>query len=82
MKLGSKYDLLNTPPPHPRRLLSKNIFSASNSFMHIFHMSATYLQSVEKIQWKLLEELISQSMHYQPLFTRCSYRKMAKLKAL
>ena len=30
--------------------LSKNIFSASNFFMHIFNMSATYFQSVEKIQ--------------------------------
>ena len=33
--------------------------------MHIFNMSVTYLQSVEKIQWKLYEELISQSMYYQ-----------------
>ena len=33
--------------------------------MHIFSMSVTYLQSVEKIQWKLQEELISQSMYYQ-----------------
>ena len=33
--------------------LSKNIFSASNFFMHIFNMSVTYLQSVEKMQWKL-----------------------------
>ena len=44
MKLGSKYDLLDTP----RILFVKNIFSASN-FMHIFNMSATYLQSVEKM---------------------------------
>ena len=80
MKLRSKYNLLDTP--HPQYSLSKNIFSVSNFFMHIFNMSATYLQSVEKIQWKLWEELISQSMHYQPLFTRCSYHKMAKLKAL
>ena len=48
--------------------LSKNIFPASNFFMYIFNMSVIYLQIVEKIQWKLLEELISQSMHYQPLF--------------
>ena len=33
--------------------LSKNNFSASNFFMHIFIMSVTYLQSAEKIQWKL-----------------------------
>ena len=33
--------------------LVKNIFSASNFFMHIFNISVTYLQSVEKIQWKL-----------------------------
>ena len=37
--------------------------------MHIFIMSVTYLQSAEKIQWKLLEELISQRIPYQPLFT-------------
>ena len=35
--------------------LSKNIFSASNCFMHFFIMSETYLQSAKKIQWKLLE---------------------------
>ena len=50
--------------------------------MHVSNMSLTYMQSVEKIQWKLYEELISQSMHYQPLFTMCNRRKMAKLKAL
>ena len=33
------------------------------------------LQSVEKIQWKLSEELISEYMHYQPLFTMYSRRK-------
>ena len=49
--------------------LSKSICSASNFFMHIFNMSVTYMQSVEKIHWKLKEEFISQSMHYQPLFT-------------
>ena len=27
--------------------------SASNFFMHIFHISVTYLHSVENIQWKL-----------------------------
>ena len=27
--------------------------SASNFFMHIFNISVTYLQSIEKIQWKL-----------------------------
>ena len=54
----------------------------SSFFMHIFSMSVIHLQSVEKIQWKLYEELISQSMHYQPLFTRCSCRNMAKLKTL
>ena len=32
--------------------------------MHIFNISVTYLQSVEKIHWKLLGELISQNMHY------------------
>ena len=33
--------------------------------MHIFNMYVTYLPSVKKIQWKLLEELISQSIYYQ-----------------
>ena len=33
--------------------LSKNIFSASNSFMQIFNMSVTYLQNAKKILWKL-----------------------------
>ena len=47
--------------------------------MHIFNMSVTKLQNAEQIQWKLQKELITQSMHYQPLFTRCSCGKM-KLK--
>ena len=46
--------------------------------MQIFNLSVTYLQSVENIQWKLKGELISQSMYYQLLFTRCSHQKMAK----
>ena len=62
--------------------LSKTFFSASNLFMHIFNMSVTYLQNAEKIQRKLKEELISQSMHYQPLFNWCSHQKMAQLKTL
>ena len=90
MKLGSKYDLLDTPTTENRfkwsinesfkrswlhkeftvslysldavfvKLLSskpchfvKNIFAASSFFMHIFNMFVKYLQSVEKIQWKL-----------------------------
>ena len=32
--------------------------------MHILSISVTYLQSVEKIQWKLEEEWISQNMQY------------------
>ena len=59
-----------------------NIFLASKVFMHIFVISVSYLQSAEKIQWKLLEELISQSMSYQPFSTWCSHPKMAKLKTL
>ena len=50
--------------------------------MHIFIMSVTYLQSAEKTLWKLLEQLISQSMPYQPLFTWCSHLKMAELKTV
>ena len=43
--------------------------------MHIFNMSVTYLQIVGKIQWKVLEELISQSMHCQWLFIKYSCQK-------
>ena len=50
--------------------------------MHIFNMSVTDLQSVEKIQWKLEEELISQSMYYLSLFTMRGCRKIATLKTL
>ena len=46
--------------------------------MHIFNMSVIYLLIVEKLQWKLFEELISQSMHCQPLLIKYSHRKMAK----
>ena len=45
--------------------LSKNIFSASNFFMHIFNISVACLQSVEKIQWKLLRGVDFTSMYYQ-----------------
>ena len=50
--------------------------------MRSFIISVTYLQSAEKIQWKLLEEWISDGMPFQPLFTWCSRPKMAKLKTL
>ena len=50
--------------------------------MHIFIMSVIYLQSAEKIKWKLFEEMISQSMPYQSLFIWFSNPKMAKLKTL
>ena len=30
-------------------ICQKNTFSASNFFMHIFNMSVTYLQSVERV---------------------------------
>ena len=49
--------------------------------MHIFNMSVTNLQSVEKIQWKLWEEFISQSMHYHLLFTSWKHCKF-ELKTL
>ena len=62
--------------------LSKNIFSAPNFFMHIFNMFVIYLQSIQKMQWKLYEELISQSTHYQPLFTRWICRNKANLKTV
>ena len=48
--------------------------------MHIFNMYVTYLQNAEKIQWKLQEELVSQRMPFQTLFTRSSRRKMAEVK--
>ena len=37
----------------PCQFGKKKLFSASNFFMHILNMSVTYLQNVEKIQWKL-----------------------------
>ena len=64
MKLGSKYDLLDARC----HLKYRQIYWSK------------YMQGVEKIQWKLYEELISQCMQYQPLFTRSSCRKMAKSK--
>ena len=48
--------------------------------MHIYNTSVTYLQSIEKILWKLWEELISQNMHSQPLFTSCSRWKNGSVK--
>ena len=33
--------------------LSKNIFSSSNFFMHIFNMSVTHMQNIKEIQLKL-----------------------------
>ena len=75
-------DMLKTVYPYKTPLCGViNTFSASNFFIHNFNMSIIYLQSVEKIQWKLYEEF-SQSMHNQPLFTMCNHRKMAKLQAL
>ena len=44
------------------------LFSASNSHMHIFTMSVIYVQSFKKTQWKLLEKLITQSLHYQSYY--------------
>ena len=43
----------------------KSICSVPNSHMHIFIMTVIYLQNVQKIQGKMLEELISQNMHYR-----------------
>ena len=47
--------------------------------MHISNMSVTYLQDIKKLQWRILEELILQSMHYQPLFDMCSVEKWLKM---
>ena len=55
-------------------------FSALNFFMHMFARSLVCMQNIEEIQLKPWEELIIQRMHYQPLFTRYSRRKMAKLE--
>ena len=45
-------------------------FSALNFFMHMFARSLVCMQNIEEIQLKLCEELFTQRMHYQPLFTR------------
>ena len=53
MKLGSKYNSLNTPAYwNVNRFTEIKKISASNFFMHIFIMAVTYLQSVED-HWKL-----------------------------
>ena len=44
MKLCSKYDL---------QFVKKKIWASIFFMRNIFNMSVTYLQSVEKIQWKL-----------------------------
>ena len=54
--LSAQSNIIFAPKPgiyYQNICILKNIFSASNVFMHIFNMSVTYLQSVEKIQWKL-----------------------------
>ena len=52
----------------------KIIFSASHFFMHIFNMPVTFMQNIKEIQCKFLEELITQSMHYQPLYNHLIVR--------
>ena len=64
MKLGSKYDLLNTP----HNLKRKQIYWS------------TYLQSVEKIQRKLQEELVSHTMQYQTIIFSEQLSKLSMLK--
>ena len=58
----------------------KNIFSASNFFMHMFTRSLVSMQNIEKDPIKLWEELITQSMHYQPLFIKCSCQKTSRVQ--
>ena len=48
--------------------------------MHIFNMCGTCLQSIEMKYRKPLEELISQTMHYQPLLYISNGQKMTMLK--
>ena len=60
--------------------LSKNILSTWNFFMHMFTRSLMCMQNTEEIQLKLWEELITQSMHYQPLFIKSGFQKMSKVK--
>ena len=43
-------------------------------------MIVTYMQSIKMVHWRLSEELISQSIHYSPLFSMCSGLELAKLK--
>ena len=44
--------------------------------MHMFIMSLVCMQNTEEIQLKLWEELITQIMHYQPVFIKCSIYKV------
>ena len=45
-------------------------------------MHVTYMQNIKEIQCKLWEELITQIMHYQPLFIKSGLQKMSKFKTL
>ena len=48
--------------------------------MHMFIRSLVRMQNTEEIQLKLWEELITQIMHYQPVFIKCSLQKMSKVQ--
>ena len=50
--------------------------------MHMFTRPLMCTQNTEEIQLKLWEELITQSMHYQPLFIKSGLQKMSKFKIL
>ena len=81
MKLGSKYDQLDTP----RNLKYKQIYWSK--YLQIVEKSSgsstvqyqTIIFSEQLTKLKTLE-LTTQRMHYQPLFTRYSCRKMAGLE--
>ena len=42
--------------------------------MHIFNMPVTFMQNIKEIQCKLWKELITQSMHYQSLYSHLIVR--------
>ena len=60
--------------------LSKNIFSASNFFMHIFNISVIYLQSTEKMN--ALRDVDFTKYALSTIIYQVQLSKMAKLKTL
>ena len=58
--------------------LSKNIFFSTK----LLQAHLQYIRNISAKHWNDPMTVVRGGMHYQPLFTRCSCQKMAKLKTL